>query len=54
MTRSLPIATGIYFKSPLLTIYIEGLAVLDIHKTIGLIVELIGVVYVLGIDLVAE
>ena len=53
MTRSLSVATWIYFKSPLLTIYVEGLAVLDVHKTIGLIVELIGVIDVLGIDLVA-
>ena len=54
MTGCLSVATWINFESPFLSIDVERLTIFDIHKAVRFVVELIGMVDVLGIDLVAE
>lgn len=54
MIRRLSIPFWIYLQSPLLPVNMKRLTVLNVVKFMSLIVELVGVVDVLGVDLVAE
>ena len=53
MPWGLSVACRIYFKSPLLSMEQECLAVLDLDMSISLIVKFVCVVDVLGVDFVA-
>ena len=54
MLRRLPISLGVNLQPPLLAVNMKRFAVLNIVELVSLIVELVGVVDVLRIDLVAE
>ena len=54
MLRRLSISLGVNLQPPLLAVNMKRLAVLNVVELVGLIVELVGVVDVLRIDLVAE
>lgn len=54
MVGRLSISSRVDLKSPLLPISMERLAVLQMQETIGFVVEFIGVVDILGIDLIAK
>jgi formate hydrogenlyase subunit 3/multisubunit Na+/H+ antiporter MnhD subunit len=50
----LSITFGVYFKPPFLTVDVKRLAIFQVVKLMGLVIEFIGVVDVLGIYLIAE
>jgi hypothetical protein len=49
----LSVAGGVDLQAPLLTVDVEGLAVLQLGIAVAVIVKLIGMVDILGVDLVA-